>query len=231
MYMSAKKERAQSTIAIEFYVSMARSRTRGIALVSELVYPFESLFVCREVYRFLSNFSKLPPFRALVGERLQHQPSPFSYHRPALSSQPLSPALHDPAEFLWKLSDIHICPLLHQKFQARPALSPREFSLSYKGFAATYNISPPSFPCHFALFGIHPFQSAVPSHLSYLPATVASIPFLLVPLIRCPFAVIDVRRGTSIASFLRHSPSYRSLHRRHHRHGHPSRPLLSADLD
>lgn len=53
-------------------------------------------------------------------------------------------------EFLWELSDIHICLLLHQKFQPRPAqpTSP----LSYKGFAATYDISLPSYlPIHLPL--------------------------------------------------------------------------------
>lgn len=47
-------------------------------------------------------------------------------------------------EFLWELSDIHICLLLHQKFQPRPA-QPTSSPLSYKGFAATYDISLPSY--------------------------------------------------------------------------------------
>lgn len=54
-------------------------------------------------------------------------------------------------EFLWELSDIHICLLLHQKFQPRP-VQPTSSPLSYKGFAATYDISLPSYlPIHLPL--------------------------------------------------------------------------------
>lgn len=66
-------------------------------------------------------------------------------HRPG----PQFPPPIDPAEFLWEVSDIHICLLLHQKFQARPA-QPTS-SLSYKGFAATYDISLLSYSSHLAL--------------------------------------------------------------------------------
>lgn len=66
---------------------------------------------------------------------------------PSPSRPPVPPS--DPAEFLWEVSDIHICLLLHQKFQARPA-QPTS-SLSYKGFAATYDISLLSYSSHLAL--------------------------------------------------------------------------------
>lgn len=83
-----------------------------------------------------------------------------------------------PAEFLWKLSDIHICPLLHQKFQARPAQPARVLSLSYKGFAATYNISSsPLFPCHFAL-SRHPPPPIYPLTLLIISSVLSLFLFL-----------------------------------------------------
>lgn len=88
-----------------------------------------------------------------------------------------------PAEFLWKLSDIHICPLLHQKFQARPAQLARVLSLSYKGFAATYNISSsPLFPCHFAL-PRHPPSPIYPLTLLITSSALFLSLFFFVPLI------------------------------------------------
>lgn len=42
-------------------------------------------------------------------------------------------------------------PATTSKIPSSPPLGPREFPLSYKGFAATYNISPSLYPCYFAL--------------------------------------------------------------------------------
>lgn len=92
-------------------------------------------------------------------------------------------------EFLWELSDIHICLLLHQKFQPRPA-QPTSSPLSYKGFAATYDISLPSYlPIHLPLscppllIPFQPLQSTLPLLLTYVlrhqrPKT---SPFVLFP--------------------------------------------------
>lgn len=96
----------------------------------------------------------------------------------------------DPAEFLWELSDIHICSLLHQKFQARPA-QPTS-SLSYKGFAATYDISPLSYPSHLAL-------QPSPRSLFSLPSNPLAAPPCFFPGIALPpsqrfFLLLSVRR-------------------------------------
>lgn len=69
----------------------------------------------------------------------------------SLSPSPISSLPSLSVEFLWELSDIHICLLLHQKFQPRP-VQPTSSPLSYKGFAATYDISLPSYlPIHLPL--------------------------------------------------------------------------------
>lgn len=94
-------------------------------------------------------------------------------------------------------------PATTSKIPSSPR-SARESSLSYKGFAATYNISPPPppppFACHFALpwhppspiWRIHLFRSSLASFLSLLLSST--------PLICSLFVVIDVRK--SAHSFL-----------------------------
>lgn len=203
---------------------MVRGMHAWHRFASKSVYPFESLFVRRKVYRFLSNFSKLSPcsgFRAR--HRMHHHPclppascgtplppplDPFNRN----SLPPIFPPPPTPAEFLWKLSDIHICPLLHQKFQARPAQPARVLSLSYKGFAATYNISSsPLFPCHFALLR-HPPSPIYPLTLL---ASLRSFSFLLlsVPLnVSHSLLVRCHRRLNSPSAFVFHSTSPFSSH-------------------
>lgn len=100
-------------------------------------------------------------------------------------------------------------------------LSPLEFSLSYKGFAATYNISPP-FPCHFILLQYPP---------SPICLLVSSLHFSLslsfMPLVRSPSSAFEMPCLLRLFFGIRLTISTRPSR---YSHGHPPRRFL-ADLD
>ena len=89
--------------------------------------PCQGFVVCltpSEVYRFLSDFSKL--LLLLVPSGSLHEDSTWLHPLSIVLSLSNTwcfshsfPHGADPSEFLWELSDIHICLLLHQKFHAR----------------------------------------------------------------------------------------------------------------
>lgn len=162
----------------------------------------------------------VPPVRQLP--RVSLPPLPGRRRHPLEPRSQAALSSHDPAEFLWKLSDIHICPLLHQKFQARPR-SARESSLSVIKDSQPLTISAAlSLPLR--PLGIHPLQSA--ASLRAPPSAV----LFLVPLTGWPSSTV---RKAPLRPFfgIRFPIRVRPLASASRSHGHPSRRVLRADLD
>lgn len=196
------------------------SRARGIALVSDSVYPFESLFVLcpRARARSLSVSQQFLKVTAVPGARsgvcgaasslrfssfLRCLSLQLALRRsalgPASQAAPLSPR---PCGIPLETFRYSYLPATTSKIPSSPPLDPREFSLSYKGFAATYNISPPPFPCHFALSASTLSNLSRPSPPVRHPLSFFSLSASL------PLPARHHRRSKGPSSpFLWHSPS------------------------
>lgn len=168
------------------------------------MYPLESLFVRAAKFIGFSAISQsCRPCsgRSSVCSIILLLRSPFLARarpetRPRLLTPPLAPAetlLDSFGNF-----PIFISARYYIKNSKLASLSPREFSLSYKGFAATYNISPPPppFACHFAL-PRHPLSPICRTLYSPFSSIFLSFSLFLfgASYTRCLFAVIDVQKS------------------------------------
>lgn len=134
-----------------------------------------------------------------------------------------SPSLPRPCGIPLETFRYSYLPATTSKIPSSPPLGPREFSLSYKGFAATYNISPPPFPCHFALSA---------STLSNLPRPSPPSARRSLPFRSRPLPVRRHRRSKGpLRPFFGVRPPTRICPLRRRSHGHPSRRVFCADPD